>query len=66
MHKTGKQVYKIKRGEITHGDMLMFHRRFDKFFEVLRRRFTSNKRVVHVPPYTGAALAPRLVQGVFL
>jgi hypothetical protein len=65
MHKTGKQVYKIEGGEIAHGDMLMFHRRFDEFFEVLRRRFMSNKRVGHVPPYTGAALAPALVQGVF-
>jgi len=53
MHKTGKQVYKIERGEIMHGDVLMFHRRFDKLFEVLRRRFMSNKRVGHVPPYTG-------------
>jgi hypothetical protein len=43
----------------------MLHRRFDEFFEVLRRRFISNQRVSHVPPYTGAALAPGLVQGVF-
>jgi hypothetical protein len=47
------------------GDMLTFHRRFDEFFEVLRRRFMSNKRVGHVPPYIGAALAPAMVQGVF-
>jgi hypothetical protein len=45
--------------------VLMFHRRFDEFFEVFHRRFLSNKRVGHVPPYTGAALAPARVQGVF-
>src|SRR5262249_10181982 len=60
MHETGKQVYKIERGEIAHGDMLMLHRRFDEFLEVFRRRFVSNKRVGHVPPYTGAGLARRL------
>ena len=66
MYETGKQIYKIERGEIANGEMLMHHRRFNKLLEVLRRRFFANKRFRHVPPYTGAALAPAEVQGVFL
>ena len=52
----GEKVHQVERREVTHGDVLMFHRRFDELLEVLRWRLVPKKHLGHVP-FIGATLA---------